>query len=39
VDRTFQPAMDAAERDRLYYGWHEAVRRSSDWLRQSRLGT
>jgi glycerol kinase len=39
VDRTFQPAMDAGERDRLYHGWHEAVRRSSDWLRQSRVAT
>lgn len=39
VDRTFQPGMDAAERDRLYHGWNEAVRRSSDWLRQSRPGT
>jgi glycerol kinase len=39
VDRTFQPAMDADERDRLYHGWHEAVRRSSDWLRQSRVAT
>jgi glycerol kinase len=37
VDHTFRPAMDPAERDRLYYAWHEAVIRSAGWLRSSSL--
>ena len=28
-DRLFEPAMDAAERDRLYAGWQKAVARVS----------
>ncbi len=32
VDRTFQPAMDAATRDRLYDGWKRAVTRTLDWV-------
>ena len=31
LDREFRPAMDAAERDRLYAGWKKAVGRSLDW--------
>lgn len=30
-DRRFEPAMDAAERDRLYRGWQKAVTKSLDW--------
>ena len=30
-DRDFQPAMPAAERDRLYAGWQRAVERSRGW--------
>jgi glycerol kinase len=32
VDKRWQPAMAAAERDRLYGAWHKAVRRSFDWV-------
>jgi glycerol kinase len=32
VDRRWQPAMDAARRERLYAGWKKAVGRSLDWL-------
>jgi len=31
LDREFRPAMDAAERERLYAGWKKAVGRSLDW--------
>ena len=31
LDREFRPAMDPAERDRLYAGWKKAVGRSLDW--------
>jgi glycerol kinase len=31
LDREFSPAMDPAERDRLYAGWKRAVARSLDW--------
>jgi glycerol kinase len=31
VDRTFQPALDADERDRRYRGWLRAVERSRGW--------
>jgi glycerol kinase len=33
LDREFQPAMPATERDRLYAGWCRAVERSRDWAR------
>jgi glycerol kinase len=32
VDRTFEPAMDAAQRDRLYAGWKKAVARTFNWV-------
>ncbi|HLH17243.1 MAG TPA: glycerol kinase GlpK [Bryobacteraceae bacterium] len=32
VDRTWQPAMDAARRERMYGYWKKAVTRSFDWL-------
>jgi glycerol kinase len=32
VDRRWQPAMNAAERARLYRSWQKAVTRSFDWL-------
>jgi glycerol kinase len=31
LDREFRPAMDPAERERLYAGWKKAVSRSLDW--------
>jgi len=31
AERRFAPTMDAATRDRLLAGWHEAVRRSGGW--------
>jgi glycerol kinase len=31
LDREFRPAMDPAERERLYAGWKKAVGRSLDW--------
>ena len=31
--KTFQPAMDAAERERLLSNWHRAVDRSRDWAK------
>jgi glycerol kinase len=31
VEKTFQPAMSAAERDALYAGWQRAVERSRAW--------
>jgi glycerol kinase len=31
LDREFRPAMDPAERERLYAGWKKAVDRSLDW--------
>ncbi|MCI0521737.1 MAG: glycerol kinase GlpK [Chloroflexi bacterium] len=32
VDRTWQPAMAAGERQALYQGWQKAVQRSLDWV-------
>jgi glycerol kinase len=32
VDRVWQPAMDAGQRERLYGFWNKAVARSFDWL-------
>ena len=32
VDETWQPAMDAAERKRLYKGWLKAVQRTMHWV-------
>jgi glycerol kinase len=32
ADRTWQPAMEAARRDRLYRGWQKAVTRTLDWI-------
>lgn len=32
VDRTWQPSMDAATRDRLYRMWKKAVTRAFDWI-------
>ncbi len=32
VDRTFEPAMHAAMRERLYDGWKRAVTRTLDWV-------
>jgi glycerol kinase len=32
VDRTWQPQMDKATRERLYASWKKAVSRSFDWL-------
>ena len=34
VDRTWQPAMDAGRRERLYGFWKKAVTRSFDWLEE-----
>ncbi|GEP03381.1 glycerol kinase GlpK [Methylobacterium oxalidis] len=31
VDHRWEPAMEAAERGRLYAGWNRAVKRSFDW--------
>ncbi len=31
-DKTWQPAMDGAERDRLYAAWRKAVTRTFDWI-------
>ena len=33
IERVFQPTMPEAERDRLYRGWQEAVRRTMGWAR------
>jgi glycerol kinase len=33
LDREFQPAMPAKEREKLYAGWCRAVERSRDWAR------
>jgi glycerol kinase len=32
VDRVWQPAMPAEQRDRLFKSWQKAVRRSFDWV-------
>jgi len=32
LDRTYTPQMAVAQRDRLYRGWQEAVRRCRDWV-------
>jgi glycerol kinase len=34
VDRTWQPDMDSARRDRLYYDWKRAVTRSFSWIEE-----
>ena len=34
-DFSFEPRMDAAERDKLMRGWHKAVGRSMDWAERS----
>jgi len=34
VDRTWQPAMDAARREKMYGFWKKAVERSFDWLEE-----
>ena len=31
LDREFRPAMDAAQREKLYAGWKKAVTRALDW--------
>ncbi len=31
LDRRFEPAIDPAQRDKLYAGWKKAVERSRDW--------
>ncbi|MFW6060411.1 MAG: glycerol kinase GlpK [Phycisphaeraceae bacterium] len=31
IDRTWRPAIDAAQRERMYAGWRKAVTRSLDW--------
>jgi glycerol kinase len=31
VDRTFEPAMQADEREQLYAGWKKAVSRARAW--------
>ena len=33
VERTFQPAISAVERDEKLRGWHRAVERSFDWVK------
>jgi len=32
ADKTWQPRMDSATRDRLYRGWQKAVTRAFDWV-------
>jgi glycerol kinase len=32
VDRTWEPRMDAEQRESLYHGWKKAVTRSFDWV-------
>jgi glycerol kinase len=34
VDRTWEPKMDAEERDRLYHDWRRAVERSLGWVEE-----
>jgi glycerol kinase len=34
VDKTWEPKMDAAERDRLYHNWKRAVERSFGWIEE-----
>ena len=34
IDRVFTPQMPAGERERLYAGWTEAVKRSMGWARR-----
>jgi len=38
ADRTWQPAMDEAERARLYRHWKKAVQRSFDWVDEKENG-
>ena len=35
IDRTFEPQMDAAERERLYARWRDAVARARHWVGNS----
>ncbi|MBE3575390.1 MAG: glycerol kinase GlpK [Firmicutes bacterium] len=35
VDRVFQPAMDEAQRERLYGRWRQAVERAREWTAES----
>ncbi|WDL97590.1 glycerol kinase GlpK [Alicyclobacillus sp. ALC3] len=35
IDRVFEPALDEAERARLYSGWKRAVERTMGWARES----
>jgi len=35
VDKRWKPAMEEAERAKLYGAWHKAVRRSFDWVERS----
>jgi glycerol kinase len=32
IDKTWEPAMDAGKRDKLYKGWLRAVERTFDWV-------
>jgi len=32
VERTFEPQMDAAQRESLYQGWKRAVERARAWV-------
>ncbi len=36
VDKRWQPAMEEAQRAKLYGAWQKAVRRSFDWIERSR---
>ena len=33
LERTFEPSMDEAHRDKILAGWHEAVKRSGGWAK------
>ncbi|MCB0472375.1 MAG: glycerol kinase, partial [Flavobacteriaceae bacterium] len=32
IDRTFEPSMKKAQRERLYEGWKKAVKRTMNWI-------
>lgn len=34
IDRTWEPKMEATERDKLYKGWLKAVERTFDWIEE-----
>lgn len=34
LEASFDPSMEAAERDKLYRGWQKAVKRTMDWERE-----